>query len=150
MSHFKRTTSEDPDFRELVSLLDKDLATRNGEANDFYAQYNKVDAIRHVLVYYESGTPVGCGAFKEFEPGAVEVKRMFVHPDFRGKRIGAAILSELEHWAAELQYTSCVLETGYTNPEALRLYEREGYTIIPNYGPYIGAANSVCMQKLMG
>jgi putative acetyltransferase len=142
-----RTTSENTDFRTLVSLLDQDLAIRNGDTNAFYAQYNKIDAIRNVLVCYEDGKPIGCGAFKEYEPQAVEIKRMFVHPDFRGKRIGTSILRELEKWAAELNYSEAVLETGKTNPEAQSLYLKEGYTVIPNYGQYAGAENSVCMSK---
>ena len=143
----KRTTSEDSDFQSLVRLLDRDLAVRNGDTNDFYAQYNKIDMIRHAVVYYEAGVAVGCGAFKEFDKDSVEIKRMFVHPDYRGKRIGAGILKALEQWASELNYNACVLETGKTNPEALHLYKREGYAVIPNYGQYAAVENSVCMRK---
>jgi putative acetyltransferase len=149
MSQIKRTSSEDTDFQDLVRLLDNDLALRNGETNAFYTQYNKIDAIKHVVVYYDGSTPVGCGAFKEFEPGAVEIKRMYVKPEFRGNRIGASILKELELWAAELYYKEAVLETGKTNPEALHLYQKEAYAIIPNYGQYKDVENSVCMKKTL-
>jgi putative acetyltransferase len=146
----KRTSSADIDFQNLVNLLDKDLAIRNGEVNAFYVQFNKIDDIRNVVVYYEGDMAVGCGAFKEFDQGAVEVKRMFVKPEFRGRRIGAGILKELEQWASELKYKECVLETGKTNPEALHLYKKEGYEIIQNYGQYEDAENSVCMRKRIG
>lgn len=150
MTKLIRTDSGNPDFQTLVNLLDKDLAVRNGEENAFYAQYNKIDAIRNVLLHYEGNTPVGCGAFKAYDGNSVEIKRMYVHPDFRGRRIGAGILKELEQWAAELNYSECVLETGKVNPEALHLYQREGYSIIPNYGQYEGVENSVCMKKRIG
>lgn len=142
-----RTTSDDPDFRELVRLLDQDLRVRDGDDHAFYAQFNKVDSIRNVAVAYHDATPVGCGAFKEFEGGQVEIKRMFVHPARRGQGIAQALLAELEGWARELGHTGCVLETGQQQPEAIALYQKCGYQRIPNYGQYAGVANSVCMRK---
>ncbi|MEO6612875.1 MAG: GNAT family N-acetyltransferase [Chitinophagaceae bacterium] len=146
---FRRTSSADNDFRELVVLLDKDLALRDGDEHAFYAQFNKIQAIKNVIVCYEENQPVGCGAFKEFEPGKVEIKRMYVHPEQRGKGTGLAILTQLENWARELGYTSCVLETGKKQPEAIRLYKKAGYHITENYGQYASVENSVCMRKEM-
>jgi GNAT superfamily N-acetyltransferase len=54
----------------------------------------------------------------------------------------------LELWAAELGYTAYVLETGRKQPEAIRIYQKAGYTVIPNYGQYKNVENSVCMTKL--
>lgn len=142
-----RTDSAHPDFRALVRLLDQDLQVRDGAEHSFYAQFNKVDAIRHVVVAYLNDEPVGCGAFKPFEADAVEIKRMYVQPAHRGQGLAQAVLTELEDWARELGYTGCVLETGLKQPEAIRLYQKSGYQRIPNYGQYIGVDNSVCMRK---
>lgn len=142
-----RTESGNPDFISLVKLLDADLAIRDGDEHAFYAQYNKVDAIRHVVVAYAGGWPVGCGAIKEFENGTMEVKRMYTLPEFRGKGIASQLLAELEKWAAELGYQKCILETGKKQPEAIALYQKNGYRIIPNYGQYAGVENSVCFEK---
>ena len=49
-----RTDSENADFRELVRLLDAELAIRDGAEHSFYAQYNKIDKIRNVVVAYEN------------------------------------------------------------------------------------------------
>lgn len=147
MISFLRTSSNNTDFRDLVTLLDQDLKTRDGEDHNFYAQFNKIENIRHAIVCYIEDQPIGCGAFKEFDPQSVEIKRMFVLPAFRGKGIGVSILKELESWAAELNYPSCVLETGKKQPEAIRLYQKAGYRIIKNYGQYENVANSVCMTK---
>lgn len=147
MLHLLRTDSDHPDFRALVRLLDQDLQVRDGAEHSFYAQFNKVDAIRHVVVAYLDAAPVGCGAFKPFEAAAVEIKRMYVQPAHRGRGVAGAVLAELEGWARELGYTGCVLETGLKQPEAIRLYQKSGYQRIPNYGQYIGIDNSVCMQK---
>jgi putative acetyltransferase len=150
MPRLVRTTSEDTDFRALVRLLDQDLAVRDGAEHAFYAQFNHIAKLNHVVVAYQDGKPVGCGAFKEFEPGAVEIKRMFVQPAHRGLGLAQAVLAELERWAGELGYASCVLETGQKQPEAIALYQRSGYARIPNYGQYAGVENSVCMQKALG
>ena len=142
-----RTDSDHTDFRTLVALLDQDLAIRDGDDHAFYAQFNKVDAIREVIVAYQNGAAVGCGAIKSFSTAAAEVKRMFVHPDYRKQGIAAKVLNELESWATELGFTICVLETGKKQPEAIALYQKVGYNITPNYGQYIGVDNSVCMSK---
>ncbi len=142
-----RTDSDNADFRELVKSLDADLAVRDGAEHSFYAQYNKIDKIREVVVAYQNGEAVGCGAFKEYEPKVAEIKRMYVPPEKRGRGIAGQVLADLETWAKELNFTECVLETGKKQPEAIRLYRKSGYETIPNYGQYAGVENSVCMKK---
>jgi GNAT superfamily N-acetyltransferase len=142
-----RTNSAHEDFIMLVKLLDADLAIRDGKDHDFYAQFNKITNIRHAIIVYENDTPVGCGAMKEFENNAMEIKRMFVLPESRNKGIATLMLRELEIWAAELSYSRCVLETGRKQPEAISLYTKNGYKLIPNYGQYAGIENSMCFEK---
>lgn len=142
-----RTDSVNKDFIALVSRLDKELAERDGADNIFYSQYNKTDKIRHVVIIYENGIPMGCGAMREFSQGVMEIKRMFTEPAWRGKGIASAVVSELELWAKELNYRKCILETGKRQPEAISLYKKSGYRIISNYGPYAGIENSVCFEK---
>ena len=149
MITLKRTNSDDTDFKNLVVLLDQDLAIRDGEDHAFYNQFNKTDKIKHVIVFYENETAVGCGAFREKKSDAVEIKRMFVHPDFRKKGIASAVLKELEIWAKEVGYACTILETGKNQPEAINLYQKQDYTIIPNYPPYETMDNCVCMKKTL-
>ena len=149
MITLKRTNSDDADFQNLVRELDKDLAIRDGNEHSFYAQYNKIDAIKYVVVAAENDVPVGCGAIKIFEPNSMEVKRMFVPPDKRSKGIASIVLQDLELWVKELGNEKCLLETGLKQPEAIRLYEKNGYAKIPNYGQYIGMDNSVCFEKII-
>jgi putative acetyltransferase len=145
-----RTTSENQDFRLLVKELDTYLKITDGDEHSFYAQYNKIDLIRHTVVAYQNGVAVGCGAFKPFSESTVEVKRMYVPPALRGKGIASVVLRELENWAAEEGYIKCVLETGKRMPEAIGLYQKNGYASIPNFGQYIGVDNSVCFEKVIG
>ncbi|WP_431244526.1 GNAT family N-acetyltransferase [Flavobacterium sp. P21] len=149
MVTLKRTNSDDIDFINLVALLDQDLAIRDGDDHAFYNQFNKTDKIKHVIVYYENDIAVGCGAFREKESDKTEIKRMYVHPDFRNKGIASKVLAELEIWAKEVGYTYTILETGKNQPEAINLYQKLNYTIIPNYPPYEEMDNSVCMKKTL-
>ncbi len=149
MINLVRTNSDNADFRELVALLDADLQIRDGAEHSFYAQFNKIDKIRHAVVAYENETAIGCGAFREYSAGVVEIKRMFVRPENRGRGIAGKILTELETWAKELNYSECILETGVKQPEAIRLYQKSGYEKIPSYGQYLNVKNSVCMKKII-
>lgn len=144
-----RTDSSHGDFKMLVTALDKDLAIRDGDDHAFFAQYNKIDHIKHVVVAYYDNEPVGCGAIKNYEENVMEVKRMYVSPEHRGKGIASFVLQELEQWAKEMNYTRCILETGEKQPEAIRLYGKNGYTRILNYGQYAEVASSVCFEKIV-
>ena len=144
-----RTDAENKDFRELVRNLDADLAERDGDDHHFYAQFNKIDKIKFAVVAYENEKPLGCGAIKEFGANTMEIKRMYVTPESRGKGIATKIITELENWATELSFARCILETGKKQPEAIRLYRKNGYHLIPNYGQYTGVENSLCFEKKM-
>lgn len=143
----KRTDSNNDDFRFLVSQLDAHLRVVDGEEHSFFAQYNKIDLIKHVVVAYDNDEPVGCGAVKEYAADTMEVKRMFVPPSLRGKGIASTVLKELEDWCREMNYAKCILETSVRLPEAIMLYERRGYERIPRYGQYENVETSVCFEK---
>ncbi|HEY0356439.1 MAG TPA: GNAT family N-acetyltransferase [Flavisolibacter sp.] len=144
-----RTDPGNPGFIQLVKMLDADLAERDGEETAFYSQFNQLDSIRHVVLAFQNEMAIACGAMKEIEPGTMEIKRMFTLPAYRGNGIASLVLKELETWATELNYQRCCLETGKRQPEAIHLYEKNGYLYIPNYGQYEGVENSVCFEKLL-
>lgn len=144
-----RTDSTNPHFIELVKQLDAELAVRDGAEHAFYAQFNTTNALAHVVVLYENGRAVACGALKAYAPHVVEIKRMYTAAERRGKGLAFKVLAELETWAAELSCKKCVLETGVRQPEAIALYLKSGYTRIPNYGQYAGVENSLCFEKVI-
>ncbi len=146
---FLRTDSSHTDFINLVKKLDAELAEIDGDDNVFYAKLNTIDKIKHAIVLYENGLPIGCGAIREYDSKATEVKRMYTLSAFRGQGNAAKVLSELENWAADLGYEKCILETGKRQPDAIALYLKKGYSITPNYGKYEGIENSVCFEKLL-
>jgi putative acetyltransferase len=142
-----RTDSNNKDFRELVRELDIDLKARDGEEHSFYAPFNKIETIKYVVVAYENDTPVGSGAIKEYADKIMEIKRMYVPLEKRGKGIASLVLAELEKWSKELGIEQCILETGKKQPEAIRLYKKNNYHIMPNFGQYEHVENSVCFEK---
>ncbi|HTN45364.1 MAG TPA: GNAT family N-acetyltransferase [Flavipsychrobacter sp.] len=149
MIRLERTDSNHSDFQMLVAVLDKDLKIRDGEDHAFFAQFNKTDTIKHVVVAYENDVAVGCGAIKHYDEKTMEIKRMFVLVPYRGNGIASSVLAELETWSRELNYQQCILETGEKQPEAIRLYHKNHYTVIPNFGQYAGVISSVCFQKTL-
>lgn len=141
-----RTNSEHLEFKKLVKLLNSDLAARDGEHHPL-SQFNAIDGIGHVVLALENNKGIGCGAISQYDPDTMEIKRMYVSPNFRGKGIATSILSELEKWAEQLGSSQCVLFMGSNQPEAARLYESYGYSKIENYGKLVEIADSQCFLK---
>ena len=144
-----RTDARDEAFRSLVQQLDADLDDRYGDQQDFYGQFNALDAIKQVVVAYSGEEPIACGAIKAFDEQSMEVKRMYVQKSARGQGVATQVLAELETWAKALGYMNCVLQLADNQPEALALYEKNGYAQTENFGQYIGDENSICMRKAL-
>ena len=148
-SHYqlKRTTTADEDFQHLVRQLDHELWNELHEDQATYDQYNKVPDIKTAVLIYDGEQAVACGCFKEFNSTTIEIKRMYVEKPHRGKGLSKMVLQALEAWAKELGYRTAILETSIHFATARLLYETSGYVIIPNYPPYVGLEESVCMGK---
>jgi len=142
-----RTAAENPDFQALVQQLNQELAEIDGVAHDFYHQFNNIENLKYCMVGYWKHQPVVCGLIKPIGNDSMEVKRMYTIKESRGKGLATKLLEELEAWAKELGKAYCMLETGRRQPDALALYIKNGYQIIPNYDQYIGIENSVCFRK---
>jgi putative acetyltransferase len=98
------------------------------------------------------GQPAGCGGIKLFgsELGELEfgeLKRMYVRPQFRGREFGKLILDRLDDHARENGINLLRLETGIHQQAAIRLYEKNGFHCIPQFGPYLNSALSLCFEK---
>jgi GNAT superfamily N-acetyltransferase len=118
------------------------------------------------VIAYVDTTAVGCGGLRRLAPQAErapadrgtpdpqrvthhvgEIKRMYVHPEARGKGVGRAILRALEDRARDLGYTTLRLETGVRQPEAISLYESADYLAIEPYGYYRASPLNRCFEK---
>jgi putative acetyltransferase len=149
MISIQRTDTDNPEFQRLVSELDQYLSGVNGSSDSYYAQFNKIEFLKHVVIALNDGKTVGCGAIKEFDAECMEVKRMYVSPEMRRLGIAGSVLKELESWTKELGYRKCILETSVKMPDAVGFYQKSSYRIIPNYGQYKEMESSICFEKIL-
>ena len=142
---------ENPDQAEVHALL---AASDAYMASLYPAESNHMVDVRtltqpHVtfLVARAEGRAVGCGAVVRSADGWAEIKRMFVSPAARGRRVGRKLLEKLEAVAREKGTTVLRLETGISQPEALALYRSAGFREIEPFGDYRPDPLSLFMEK---
>ncbi|MFX0594958.1 GNAT family N-acetyltransferase [Melissospora conviva] len=139
---------DSPDGRRLRAAQRAELDGRYGsDDHEPGTPPTAEDIAVFVLARDDTGAALGCGALRPLGPGSAEIKRMYVEPAARGRRVAVAILRALEDQARALGVTRLLLETGTAQPEAMRLYTREGYTRIDNFGPYAGEPLSACYAR---
>lgn len=85
------------------------------------------------VVAVEDGRVLAGGGLRRLSAGVAELKRMYTHPDARGRGVGRRLLSELEAAALELGFTRLRLDTGAGMHVAIALYRSSGYEEIPDY-----------------
>jgi len=142
-----RTNSNDSDFLDLIRLLDAELWQRYPEIHSQYEHHTRIDFIETVVIVYQDSLPVACGCFIIHNSCLVEIKRVYVHHDYRGKGLSKVVINELEQWAKETGHNTSILETGKKQPEAVGLYEKLGYQLTENFGPYKDLQESLCFSK---
>jgi len=146
----RRERLDSPVVQTLIRALNAELSQRYPEegANHFRLDAEEIAPGSGALfVAYIDDQAIGCGAVRAIEYGAAEIKRMYVSPEMRGRGVGKTILAALEKEALSLGATRLVLETGSRQPEALALYQRAGFNLIPAFGEYVGCVLSVCLEK---
>jgi GNAT superfamily N-acetyltransferase len=121
-----------------------------GEAVERALSVDPSEIITSVLAL-DGKRAVGHLALRPFSEGlgveALEVKKVFVSPDHRGRGISIALMHEAEVIARERGILYLVLQTGDRQAEAIALYLRSGYVPIPVYGPYVVMSKALCFGK---
>lgn len=141
---------EHPDSVSLRAAQRVEIAERYGTTESEPGPAPTADDITVFFVAYSaSGDPIGCGGLRELDATQAEIKRMFVPPARRGTGASTAVLSALESFGRGRGYRRLVLETGDGQPDAVRFYEREGYSRIPNFGHYADSDYSLCYEKAL-
>jgi putative acetyltransferase len=135
------------DALDLMNALDEELRARYPGAVIEGLLPTDVNGRLAFLVATAGNRPVACGAVREAGPAIGEIKRMFVRSEYRGRRIGRAILAALEARSVDLGYSTLRIETGDRQPEAIALYRSAGYLVIPPFGKYVGNPYSRCFEK---
>ena len=139
-----------PDAAALITELDGYLAglyppqSNHGLTIAQIAQPNV-----RFFVLRQAGEAIGCGAFVNVDGEYAEIKRMYVRPGERGRRLGRRLLEFVEARARDDGLRLARLETGIAQPEALALYERSGYRRRGPFGSYEPDPLSVFMEKAL-
>jgi GNAT superfamily N-acetyltransferase len=149
----ERVWLDNVDVELLISQLNSDLYSRYPEPGALIYSLETadiVDGVGALLMAELDGEPVGCGAFRVIDdlPGSAEIKRMYVTLAGRGRKIGRALLAELERMGAAFGVQRFALETGPRQPEALRVFTAAGYVVCEPWGLFVGKEFSICMEKL--
>lgn len=148
----ERVWLDDTDVQLLISNLNSDLYSRYPEPGALVFSLESADiqdGVGALIMAVLDDEPVGCGAFRVIDerPGSAEIKRMYVTLAGRGKKIGSALLTELERIAVGIDRFA--LEFGPRQPEAQAMFESAGYVVCEPWGPFIGKDFSICMEKVL-
>jgi GNAT superfamily N-acetyltransferase len=146
-------TQERPDTPDAVTLITE----LEAHLNPLYPAVSRhgfsvEKLIREEVAFFVlrcADTPAGCGGIKFFDNSYGELKRMYVRPQFRGMGLAKALIDHLADYARAHQIFLLRLETGIHQHEAIGLYERQGFTRIPPFGPYTDDPLSLCYEKLL-
>lgn len=144
--HLRAVSPADPDAVEAVGRYFAELDERfdggfdPGDASE--SDTASMSAPAGVFVVATSdGEPVACGGVQRIGDGIGEIKRMWVHRDWRGAGLGSRMLRHLEDEARRLGHHRVHLDTNGSLVEAIAMYERAGYSRVERYNdnPYAQA-----------
>lgn len=145
-----KTSGKDSEIKQLIQSLDADLKIRYGEATIHGVDLEEADASgMHFFIGHYGKTAICCGAIRPFSKIQVEVKRMYVRPEYRGNGYAKKLYLKLEQTAFDLGYREILLETGKKQFEAHALYRKIGFQPIEKFGEYVNDPNSLCFSKLI-
>lgn len=104
------------------------------------------------IIALDGAVPVGHAALRPvdvsvFGADVLEVKKVFVVVEARGRGVARLLMSELETMARERRVASLVLQTGELQLPAIRLYEELAYLPIPAFGKYTAIPGALCFAK---
>ena len=145
------TDAANLDFIRLTKELDENLngisADRPEEERTKYASFNELSDITKAFVMYDKETAIGCAAFKKYATDTVEVKRVFISKNYRGRGLSKMLLYELEKQVKNDGFSRLILETGKNNRAAVSMYKAINYKETDNFPPYTEMEDSICLSK---
>ena len=146
---YRWTDGNDEDFRKFYRKTEEFYSSIVGglKNREAFVPYNLSESISDVLIASVDGVAVGCAGLKAYSDSDVEIKRVWVDPEFRGNHISSAMMDALEQRAAELGFGRAILQTRPQMEAAVHLYTKRGYELIDNYPPYDKLEGAICFAK---
>ena len=140
-----------PDHPQVVAALaalDAYLASLyEPEANHILSIAELMVPDVSFLAAWQRERVVGTGAARQLSDHSGEIKRMYVDPALRGQRLGSRLVAALEGSMRDQGLLLAQLETGAAQVDAVRLYERSGYTRCQAFGGYPDNGLSIFFEK---
>ncbi len=140
----REVAADDPVAVRLIEAMGAEMQARYGDGGLSPAQPQQFLAPGIFLLAELDGIAVGCGGVRPSGEDAAEIKRMYVDPAARGRGIARGLLRALVAHARARGLTRLLLETGTAQPEAISLYESEGWTPVPPFGHYADDPRTRC------
>ncbi len=141
------TDPENKDFIYLTGKLDEYYFELVGDVHKRYAPFNVPSKFHTRVVIYDGETAAACGCWKKVDDATVEIKRIYVLPEYRRQGLASKVVTTLEEDAKKNGFTRFILETARTTMDSAALYFSLGYREIENYGSPAGADFSRCFEK---
>ncbi|AOS44704.1 putative N-acetyltransferase YsnE [Lacunisphaera limnophila] len=143
-------TAERPDTADataLINELEDHLASLYpAESRHGFSVQKLIDQGVAFFVLRADGRPAGCGGILLVGREYGELKRMYVRPEFRGRKFGERLIARLAEHAVGHGLTTLRLETGTQQHAAIALYERVGFRAISPFPPYFADPHSRCYE----
>lgn len=135
---YRWTNGKNEDFQRFYLITEEYYSKIVGgiKNRSSFVPYNISDSITDVAIAYYDGIAIGCAGFKRYSDDDVEVKRVWVEPDYRGRHIAANLMEMLEIRAKQQGFQRTILQTREIMVAAVKLYLKRGYYQIDNYPPY--------------
>ncbi len=146
---YKWTNGENEDFKKFYRITEEYYSKLVGgiENRSSFVSYNVSESVTDVVIVYYNDIPIGCGGLKKYSDTDVEVKRVWVEPDYRGKHIATDLMELLETHAKSKGFRRMILQTRALMIDAIRLYSKCGYYRTDNYPPYDKLEGAICFAK---
>ena len=120
-------------FRKYVASLAEDISFQNvdEELAGLPGKYARPGGV--VLLAWDGAEAAGAVAYRMFEPGVCEMKRLYIRPAFRGRGLGREIAEELIEHARAHGYRTMLLDTLASMASARALYRDLGFSAVAPY-----------------
>lgn len=137
------------DFQRFYQITENYYSEIVGgeEHRKSFIPFNISDAIHDVIIAYMDGIAIACAGLKKYSETDVEVKRVWVEPEYRGNHIASDLMKRIECKAKEQGYQRTILQTREIMTDAVGLYKKLEYHQILNYPPYDKMDGAICFAK---
>lgn len=95
----------------------------------------------------EQDQPVGSIALLPLSGTTAELDAMYVISAHRGTGTAQQLMETMEDYARKNGFAILQLRAGAPQPEALRFYEKAGFTPIPAFGKWASDPTALCFEK---